>query len=33
MLDLHPALIHSGDGFTLRLRATASEMPAVATAS
>lgn len=30
MLNLYPALIRSGDGFTLRLRATASEMPAVA---
>jgi anti-sigma regulatory factor (Ser/Thr protein kinase) len=31
MLNLHPALIRSGDGFTLRLRATASELPTVAT--
>ena len=31
MLDLHPAFIRSGDGFTLRLRATASELPAGAT--
>ncbi|MGH3282729.1 MAG: ATP-binding protein, partial [Trebonia sp.] len=31
MLDLHPALIRSSDGFTLRLRAAASETPAVAT--
>ncbi len=31
MLNLHPALIRSGDGFTLRLRATATELPAVAT--
>jgi hypothetical protein len=30
MLNLHPALIRSGDGFTLWLRATAAEMPAVA---